>query len=112
MYVTPHTPVHTPHVPFSLVDLIFVVASFQVFRPYAKHWLGPLLQLVVSGNNGGEGIHFMVVDIVVTVLSWTSLASPKVANPFISKTNMQILIMIMSHFSPICAYINICSILL
>lgn len=52
--------------------------SFQVFRPYAKHLLGPLMQLVVSGNNGGEGIHFMVVDIVVTVLSWTSLASPKV----------------------------------
>ncbi|TKS87933.1 DNA-dependent protein kinase catalytic subunit [Collichthys lucidus] len=52
----------------------------QVFRPYAKHFLGPLLQVVVSGNNGGEGIHFMVVDIVVTVLSWTSLASPK-GNP-------------------------------
>ena len=50
----------------------------QVFRPYAAHWLGPLLQLVVSGNNGGEGIHFMVVDIVVTALSWISLASPKV----------------------------------
>ena len=50
----------------------------QVFRPYAKLWLGPLLQLVVSGNNGGAGIHFMVVDIVVTVLSWTSVASPKV----------------------------------
>ncbi|KAM7390735.1 hypothetical protein PAMA_008770 [Pampus argenteus] len=52
----------------------------QVFRPYAKHWLGPLLQLVVSGNNGGDGIHFMVVDVVVTVLSWTSLANPK-GNP-------------------------------
>ena len=60
----------------SLVDLIFGI--FQVFRPYAKHWLGPLLQLVVSGNNGGVGIHFMVVDIVVTVLSWTGLATPKV----------------------------------
>lgn len=48
--------------------------------------MGPLLQVVVSGNNGGEGIHFMVVDIVVTVLSWTSLASPKVANTYILKT--------------------------
>uniref|UniRef100_A0A3B4ZYV0 DNA-dependent protein kinase catalytic subunit n=1 Tax=Stegastes partitus TaxID=144197 RepID=A0A3B4ZYV0_9TELE len=57
-----------------------VINTEEVFRPYAKHWLGPLLQLVVSGNNGGEGIHFMVVDIVVTVLSWTSLASPK-GNP-------------------------------
>lgn len=52
--------------------------SSQVFRPYAKHLLGPLLQVVVSGNNGGDGIHFMVVDVVVTALSWTSLASPKV----------------------------------
>uniref|UniRef100_A0A3Q2PZS8 DNA-dependent protein kinase catalytic subunit n=1 Tax=Fundulus heteroclitus TaxID=8078 RepID=A0A3Q2PZS8_FUNHE len=52
----------------------------EVFRPYAKHWLGPLLQLVVSGNNGGVGIHFMVVEIVVTVLSWTGLVTPK-GNP-------------------------------
>lgn len=56
--------------------------SLQVFRPYAKHLLGPLLQLVVSENNGGEGIHFMVVDIVVTVLSWTSVVSPKVPKAY------------------------------
>uniref|UniRef100_A0AAR2IVV3 DNA-dependent protein kinase catalytic subunit n=1 Tax=Pygocentrus nattereri TaxID=42514 RepID=A0AAR2IVV3_PYGNA len=55
-----------------------IINTEEMFRPYAKHWLGPLLQLVVSGNNGGEGIHFMVVDIVVTVLSWTSVATPKV----------------------------------
>uniref|UniRef100_A0A3Q3ESV4 DNA-dependent protein kinase catalytic subunit n=1 Tax=Kryptolebias marmoratus TaxID=37003 RepID=A0A3Q3ESV4_KRYMA len=54
-----------------------IINTEEVFRPYAKHWLGPLLQLVVSGNNGGAGIHFMVVDVVVTVLSWTSLATPK-----------------------------------
>nr|XP_057916892.1 DNA-dependent protein kinase catalytic subunit isoform X2 [Doryrhamphus excisus] len=56
-----------------------IINTEEVFRPYAKHWLGPLLQLV-CGRNGGEGIHFMVVDIVVTVLSWTSLARPK-GNP-------------------------------
>lgn len=50
----------------------------QVFRPYAKFFLGPLMQIIVCGDNGGEGIHFMVVDIVVTVLSWTSVANPKV----------------------------------
>uniref|UniRef100_A0A3Q2XVH6 DNA-dependent protein kinase catalytic subunit n=1 Tax=Hippocampus comes TaxID=109280 RepID=A0A3Q2XVH6_HIPCM len=54
-----------------------IINTEEVFRPYAKHWLGPLLQLVVSGSNGGEGIHFMVVDIVVTALSWTSVARPK-----------------------------------
>ncbi|KAJ8010680.1 hypothetical protein DPEC_G00077640 [Dallia pectoralis] len=54
-----------------------IINREEVFRPYAKLWLGPLLQLVVSGNNGGEGIHFMVVDIVVTVLSWIGHATPK-----------------------------------
>ncbi|XP_038201173.1 DNA-dependent protein kinase catalytic subunit [Arvicola amphibius] len=52
-----------------------VVNTEEVFRPYAKHWLGPLLQLAVSQNNG-EGIHYMVVEIVATVLSWTGLATP------------------------------------
>lgn len=54
-----------------------IINAEEIFCPYAKHWLGPLLQLVVSSSNGGEGIHFMVVDIVVTVLSWGSMATPK-----------------------------------
>ncbi|XP_029105413.1 DNA-dependent protein kinase catalytic subunit-like [Scleropages formosus] len=54
-----------------------IINAEEVFRPYAKFWLGPLLQLIVCGNNGGEGIHYMVVDVVVTVLSWTGLAAPK-----------------------------------
>ncbi|KAK9971873.1 hypothetical protein ABG768_025216 [Culter alburnus] len=54
-----------------------IINTEEIFRPYAKHWLGPLVQLVVSSSNGGEGIHFMVVDIVVTVLSWASVTTPK-----------------------------------
>ncbi|XP_044600073.2 DNA-dependent protein kinase catalytic subunit [Equus asinus] len=53
-----------------------VINTEEVFRPYARYWLSPLLQLVVSGNNGGEGIHYMVVEIVVIILSWTGLATP------------------------------------
>ncbi|XP_069477126.1 DNA-dependent protein kinase catalytic subunit [Ambystoma mexicanum] len=53
-----------------------VVNTEEVFQPYARQWLGPLLQLVVSENNGGPGIHYMVVEIVVTLLSWTSVATP------------------------------------
>uniref|UniRef100_A0A8D1F779 DNA-dependent protein kinase catalytic subunit n=1 Tax=Sus scrofa TaxID=9823 RepID=A0A8D1F779_PIG len=53
-----------------------VINAEEVFRPHAKHWLGPLLQLVVSENNGGDGIHYMVVEIVATVLSWTGIATP------------------------------------
>ncbi|KAL1788740.1 DNA-dependent protein kinase catalytic subunit isoform X1 [Sigmodon hispidus] len=52
-----------------------VINTEEVFCPYAKHWLSPLLQLAVSQNNG-EGIHYLVVEIVATVLSWTGLATP------------------------------------
>ncbi|XP_042366176.1 DNA-dependent protein kinase catalytic subunit [Plectropomus leopardus] len=74
-----HIKLANPATPLNIRLFIskLIINTEEVFRPYAKHWLGPLLQIVVSENNGGEGIHFMVVDIVVTVLSWTSLASPK-----------------------------------
>ncbi|KAM4719019.1 DNA-dependent protein kinase catalytic subunit isoform 2-T2 [Anableps anableps] len=77
-----HRKLANPATPLNIRLFIskLVINTEEVFRPYAKHWLGPLLQLVVSGNNGGVGIHFMVVDIVVTVLSWTSLVTPK-GNP-------------------------------
>uniref|UniRef100_A0A3Q3GYS0 DNA-dependent protein kinase catalytic subunit n=1 Tax=Labrus bergylta TaxID=56723 RepID=A0A3Q3GYS0_9LABR len=77
-----HTKLSNPSTPLNIRLFIskLIINTEEVFRPYAKHWLGPLLQLVVSGNNGGEGIHFMVVEVVVIVLSWTSIASPK-GNP-------------------------------
>ncbi|XP_006204718.2 DNA-dependent protein kinase catalytic subunit isoform X2 [Vicugna pacos] len=52
-----------------------VVNTEEVFRPHARHWLGPLLQLAAS-ESSGEGIHYMVVEIVATVLSWTGSATP------------------------------------
>ena len=33
---------------------------------------------MVSENNGGDGIHYLVVEIVATVLSWTGIATPVV----------------------------------
>ncbi|KAL6490371.1 hypothetical protein MHYP_G00007160 [Metynnis hypsauchen] len=74
-----HGKLANPSTPLNIRLFIakLIINTEEMFCPYAKHWLGPLLQLVVSGNNGGEGIHFMVVDIVVTVLSWTSVATPK-----------------------------------
>ncbi|XP_059183485.1 DNA-dependent protein kinase catalytic subunit [Centropristis striata] len=77
-----HTKLSNPATPLNIRLFIskLIINTEEVFGPYARLWLGPLLQLVVSGNNGGEGIHFMVVEIVVTLLSWTSLASPK-GNP-------------------------------
>ncbi|XP_069076234.1 DNA-dependent protein kinase catalytic subunit isoform X2 [Pleurodeles waltl] len=73
-----HGKLANPSTPLNIRLFIakLVVNTEEVFQPYARHWLGPLLQLVVSGNNGGEGIHYMVVEIVVTLLSWTSVAVP------------------------------------
>ncbi|XP_042320371.1 DNA-dependent protein kinase catalytic subunit [Sceloporus undulatus] len=74
-----HKKLENPSVPLNIRLFVakLIVNTEEVFQPYAKHWLGPLLQLVVSGDNGGEGIHYMVVEIVVTLLSWTSVATPK-----------------------------------
>ncbi|KFP72380.1 DNA-dependent protein kinase catalytic subunit, partial [Acanthisitta chloris] len=74
-----HGKLGNPSVPLNIRLFIakLIVNTEDVFRPYAKQWLGPLLQLVVSGNNGGEGIHYMVVELVVTILSWASVATPK-----------------------------------
>uniref|UniRef100_F6W6L3 DNA-dependent protein kinase catalytic subunit n=1 Tax=Monodelphis domestica TaxID=13616 RepID=F6W6L3_MONDO len=74
-----HSKLENPLTPLNIRLFVakLVINTEEVFRPYAKHWLNPLLQLVVSENNGGEGIHYMVVEIVVVVLSWTSIATPK-----------------------------------
>ncbi|XP_075405763.1 DNA-dependent protein kinase catalytic subunit [Tenrec ecaudatus] len=73
-----HDKLANPSVPLNIRLFLakLVINTEEVFRPYAKHWLSPLMQLVVSENNGGEGIHYMVVEIVVTVLSWTGIATP------------------------------------
>ncbi|KAI5273209.1 Dna-Dependent Protein Kinase Catalytic Subunit [Manis pentadactyla] len=73
-----HDKLGNPLVPLNVRLFIakLVINTEEVFHPYAKSWLSPLLQLVVSENNGGEGIHYLVIEIVVTVLSWTGLAAP------------------------------------
>ena len=48
--------------------------SYQIFQPYAKYWLPGLVQLIVGGAHGGEGLHYFVVDLLVTILSWSTTA--------------------------------------
>jgi NUC194 domain len=61
--------------------ICFCVPLSQVFRPYAKWWLTPLLELVLSRDfkeKCGQGINYFVNDILVTTLSWHSTAIPEV----------------------------------
>ena len=55
----------------------------QVFEPYAGHWLQPLCQLIIGGPLGSGSVNYFIVDLVVTMLSWSKTAIPKVCvNPF------------------------------
>ncbi|XP_072167838.1 DNA-dependent protein kinase catalytic subunit-like [Diadema setosum] len=54
-----------------------VINCQEVFMPYAKFWLAPLMQLVVSGQTGSAGINYMVLDIMVVLLDWSSVAIPQ-----------------------------------
>ena len=56
-----------------------IINTEEVFRPYAKFWFGPIVQLILCGDCGDEGIHYMVVDLVVTMLSWATVAIPEVS---------------------------------
>lgn len=51
----------------------------KVFQPYAKFWLVPLTQLIVGGDCGGVGLHCFVVDLMVTILSWSTTAVMEVS---------------------------------
>jgi len=56
----------------------------KVFRPYAKFWLCPLLELILcsefsSGDVGDStGINYFINDVLVTLLSWHPVAIPQV----------------------------------
>ena len=52
----------------------------KVFQPYGKYWLPGLTQLVIGGNTGGVGIHYFIVDVVVTMLSWSTAAVLEVSS--------------------------------
>ena len=55
----------------------------KIFEPYAKFWLNPLMELILQMKEkeqpGTEGINYFIVDLVVTMLSWSTTAIPEVS---------------------------------
>ena len=49
---------------------------FQIFRPYARDWIRPLTQLIISG--AFTGLNYFVIDLIVTIMSWHQVAIPQV----------------------------------
>ncbi|KAI8501204.1 hypothetical protein Bbelb_212990, partial [Branchiostoma belcheri] len=54
-----------------------IVNNEEVFRPYARFWLSPLMEMIVRGEASGEGINYFIVDLLVTMLSWGPVAIPE-----------------------------------
>ncbi|XP_076445486.1 DNA-dependent protein kinase catalytic subunit-like [Babylonia areolata] len=54
-----------------------IINSSEIFQPYAKFWLRPLCQLILSTDLCTDGINYFIVDLVVTMLSWHDHAIPQ-----------------------------------
>ncbi|GAB6025762.1 hypothetical protein CHUAL_011747 [Chamberlinius hualienensis] len=52
-----------------------IVNNDKVFQPYASSWLPPLLQFLIE-YVPACGMDYMVVDLLVILLSWSSVALP------------------------------------
>jgi len=59
-----------------LLSCDLVVVMVKVFQPYAQFWLEPLIQLLITGES--KGMHYLVVEVVVTMLTWAQTAVPDV----------------------------------
>nr|XP_006812077.1 PREDICTED: DNA-dependent protein kinase catalytic subunit-like [Saccoglossus kowalevskii] len=68
-------PSTNPNVKLFIIKLI--INAEEVFRPYAKFWLAPLMEWILGGQTGGDGIHYMIGDIVVLMLTWSAIAKPE-----------------------------------
>ncbi|CAK8685319.1 unnamed protein product [Clavelina lepadiformis] len=54
-----------------------VINCQACFRPYASYWITPLVQTILHGDCGSNGINCMICDIMATVLSWNEIAIPE-----------------------------------
>lgn len=65
-------------------EVLFLVCLLKIFEPYANFWLTPLMEMVLKmfqdeGQNG-KGLNYFVVDILVTMLFWSTKAIPEVSD--------------------------------
>lgn len=63
--------------------IVLLLLFSKIFEPYAKFWLTPFMELILQMKQaeqpGTEGINYFIVDLVVTLLSWSTTAIPEVS---------------------------------
>lgn len=76
---------------FGFAELAFPINEmrchdFQIFRPYARDWIRPLTQLIISGLF--TGLNYFVIDVIVTIMSWHQVAIPQVTIAIVNNNNL------------------------
>ncbi|XP_027045855.1 DNA-dependent protein kinase catalytic subunit-like [Pocillopora damicornis] len=69
------------HLNIRLFIAKLIINEAKIFEAYAKFWLNPLMELILQMKEtepaGIEGINYFIVDLVVTLLSWSTTAIPE-----------------------------------
>ncbi|XP_035828316.1 DNA-dependent protein kinase catalytic subunit [Aplysia californica] len=65
------------HVNTKLFIAKLVINCTKVFQPFAKFWLRPFCQLLFSPEVSGSGVTYFAVDLIVTMVSWHTVAIPE-----------------------------------
>ncbi|XP_056017774.1 DNA-dependent protein kinase catalytic subunit-like isoform X2 [Ostrea edulis] len=62
------------HVNIKYIIAKLIINTAEVFRPYARDWIRPLTQLIISGPF--TSLNYFVIDVIVTIMSWHQVAIP------------------------------------
>ncbi|XP_063961376.1 DNA-dependent protein kinase catalytic subunit-like [Lytechinus pictus] len=54
-----------------------IINTQDVFQPYAKFWLTPLMQFLATARVQRDGMNYMVMDIMLVMLDWSTIAVPE-----------------------------------
>ncbi|XP_022778667.1 DNA-dependent protein kinase catalytic subunit-like isoform X5 [Stylophora pistillata] len=69
------------HLNIRLFIAKLIINEAKIFEAHAKFWFNPLMELILQIKDtepaGTEGINYFIVDLVVTLLSWSTTAIPE-----------------------------------
>ncbi|XP_061175418.1 DNA-dependent protein kinase catalytic subunit-like [Saccostrea echinata] len=63
------------HINIKYFIVKLIINTAEIFRPYARDWIRPLTQLIISGPF--TSLNYFVIDIIVTIMSWHQVAIPQ-----------------------------------
>ncbi|XP_077979786.1 DNA-dependent protein kinase catalytic subunit-like [Glandiceps talaboti] len=79
------------HTNVKLFIIKLITNTEEVFRPYARFWFTPIMEWIIGGKTGGEGIHYMVRDAMVAMLMWGTVATPQEGERMLASRVMEFL---------------------